>query len=190
MQLSDYATNRILNELPKEELKIDIDWYKMIADEAEKLLVNVAKMTTEEENWGKVEQAVQEQKYIDKNIAQFKNWNEAEIGILREIWKKLKKTGGEEVELKLDELKEKFASDKDNEEWEESLNIFAKKMLFLTYWKEWDLNGGGVSPFYWVSNDPENNKFLVKVVGESFQLPNGIKGPFALDFLNEVMTKL
>ena len=35
MQLSDYATNRILNELPKEELKIDIDWYKMIADEAE-----------------------------------------------------------------------------------------------------------------------------------------------------------
>ena len=35
MQLSDYATNRILNELPKEELKIDINWYKMIADEAE-----------------------------------------------------------------------------------------------------------------------------------------------------------
>lgn len=166
---------------------------KMIADEAEKLLVNVAKMTTEEENWGKVEQVVQEQKYIDKNIAQFKNWSEAEIGILREIWKKLKKTGGEEVELKLDELKEKFASSKDNEEWEEILNIFAKKMLFLTYWKywkDWDLNGNGVSPFYWVNNDLENNKFLVKVVGETFQLPNGIKGPFALDFLNEVMTKL
>ena len=163
---------------------------KWIADEAEKLLVNVAKMTTEEENWGKVEQILQKEKYIAKNIAQFKDWSEVEIGILREIWKKLKKTGGEEVELKFDELKEKFASDKDNEEWEEILNIFAKKMLFLTYWKEWDLNGGGVSPFYWVSNDPENNKFLVKVVGESFQLPNGIKGPFALDFLNEVMAKL
>lgn len=121
---------------------------KWIADEAEKLLVNVAKMTTEEENWGKVEQILQEEKYIAKNIAQFKNWSEAEIGILREVWKELKKTGGEEVELKFDELKEKFASDKDNEEWEEILNIFAKKMLFLTYWKEWDLNGGGVSPFY------------------------------------------
>lgn len=35
MQLSDYATNRILNGLPKKELKIDINWYKMIADEAE-----------------------------------------------------------------------------------------------------------------------------------------------------------
>ena len=109
---------------------------KWIADEAEKLLVNVAKMTTEEENWGKVEQILQEEKYIAKNIAQFKNWSEAEIGILREVWKELKKTGGEEVELKFDELKEKFASDKDNEEWEEILNIFAKKMLFLTYWKE------------------------------------------------------
>ena len=164
---------------------------KMIADEAEKLLVNVAKMTTEEENWGKVEQVLQEQKYIDKNIAQFKNWSEAEIGILREVWKELKQTGSEEVELKIDGLKEKVASSTDNEIWEEILNIFVKKLLFLQYWKEWDKNyNGSISPFYWVNNDLENNKFLVKVVGESFKLPNGIKGPFALDFLNEVMTKL
>ena len=46
MQLSDYATNRILNELPKEELKIDIDWYKMIADEAEE-----RKIKLEEEDY-------------------------------------------------------------------------------------------------------------------------------------------
>ena len=164
---------------------------KMIADEAEKLLVNVAKMTTEEENWGKVEQILQEQKYIDKNIAQFKNWSEAEIGILREVWKELKKTGSEEVELKIDGLKEKVASSTDNEIWGEILNIFVKKLLFLQYWKKWDKNYNVViSPFYWVNNDLENNKFLVKVVGESFKLPNGIKGPFALDFLNEVMTKL
>lgn len=63
---------------------------KMIAGEAEKLLVNVAKMTTEEENWDKVEQIFQEQKYIAENIAQFKDWSEAEIGILRGIWEKLK----------------------------------------------------------------------------------------------------
>lgn len=164
---------------------------KMIADEAEKLLVNVAKMTTEEENWGKIEQVVQEQKYINKNVAQFENWSEAEIGILREVWKELKKTGSEEVELKIDGLKEKVASSTDNEIWEEVLNIFVKKLLFLQYWKEWDKNyNGSISPFYWVNNDLENNKFLVKVVGESFKLPNGIKGPFALDFLNEVMTNL
>ena len=132
----------------------------------------------------------EEAKNIAKNIAQFETWSNVEVDILREIWKELKKTGGEEVELKLDELKEKVASHKDNEEWEEFLNTFAKKMLFLTYWKEWDKNYNGISPFYWVSNDPENNKFLVKVVGESFELPNGIKGTFALDFLNEVMTKL
>lgn len=46
MQLSDYATNRILNELPQEELKIDIDWYKMIADEAEE-----RKIKLEEEDY-------------------------------------------------------------------------------------------------------------------------------------------
>lgn len=46
MQLSDYATNRILNELPKEELKIDIDWYKMIDDEAEE-----RKIKLEEEDY-------------------------------------------------------------------------------------------------------------------------------------------
>lgn len=31
---------------------------------------------------------------------------------------------------------------------------------------------------------------LVKTMGESIQLPYGVQKPFALDFLNEVMTKL
>ena len=163
---------------------------KMIADEAEKLLVNVAKMTTEEENWGKVEQILQEEKYIAKNIAQFKNWSEAEIGILREVWKELKKTGGEEVELKFDELKEKFASDKDNEEWEEILDAFSYKMIRLYYLNDFDERFKGISPFRSVRNDPQRNRLLVEAIGESFKLPNGIKGPFALDFLNEVMTNL
>lgn len=163
---------------------------KMIADEAKKLLVNVAKMTTEEENWGKVEQILQEQKYIAENIAQFEDWSEAEIGILREVWKELKKTGGEEVELKLDELKEKVASDKDNEEWEEILDAFSYKMIRLYYLNDFDERFKGISPFRSVRNDPQRNRLLVEAIGESFKLPNGIKGPFALDFLNEVMTNL
>lgn len=163
---------------------------KWIADEAEKLLVNVAKMTTEEENWGKIEQIVQEQKYNAENIAQFEDWSEAEIGILREVWKKLKKTGGEEVELKLDELKEKVASGKDNEEWEEILDAFSYKMIRLYYLNDFDERFKGISPFRSVRNDPQRNRLLVEAIGESFKLPNGIKGPFALDFLNEVMTNL
>ena len=163
---------------------------KMIADEAEKLLVNVAKMTTEDENWGKVEQVLQEQKYIAENIAQFKNWSEAEIGILREVWKELKKTGGEEVELKLDELKEKVASDKDNEEWEEILGAFSYKMIRLYYLNNFSERFKGISPFRSVRNDPQRNRLLVEAIGESFQLSNGVQKRFALDFLNEVMTKL
>ena len=186
LQMEQVATNQ--NNLSAKEL----------SEEAKKLLVNVAKMTMEEESWEAFEKVEQERKSsvensaknIAKNIAQFETWSNVEVDILREIWKELKKKGGEEVELKLDELKEKVASHKDNEEWEEFLNTFAKKMLFLTYWKEWDKNYNGISPFYWVNNDLENNRFLVKVVGESFKLPNGIKGTFALDFLNEVMTKL
>lgn len=163
---------------------------KLIADEAEKLLVNVAKMTTEEENWGKVEQILQEQKYIAENIAQFEDWSEAEIGILREVWKELKKTGGEEVELKLDELKEKVASDKDNEEWEEILGAFSYKMIRLYYLNDFSERFKGISPFRSVRNDPQRNRLLVEAIGESFQLSNGVQKRFALDFLNEVMTKL
>ena len=129
-------------------------------------------------------------KYIAENIAQFKNWNEAEIGILREIWKELQRTGGEEVELKLDELKEKFASDKDNEEWEEILDAFSYKMIRLYYLNDFDERFKGISPFRSVRNDPQRNRLLVEAIGESFKLPNGIKGPFALYFLNEVMTNL
>ena len=163
---------------------------KMIADEAEKLLINVAKMTTEEENWGKVEQLLQEQKYIAENIAQFEDWSEAEIGILREVWKKLKKTGGEEVELKLDELKEKVASGKDNEEWEEILDAFSYKMIRLYYLNDFDERFKGISPFRSVRNDPQRNRLLVEAIGESFKLPSGVQKNFGLDFLNEVMTKL
>lgn len=163
---------------------------KMIADEAEKLLINVAKMTTEEENWDKVEQLLQEQTYIAENIAQFKDWSEVEIGILREIWKKLKKTGGEKVELKLDELKEKVASGKGNEEWEEILDTFPNKLILLTYSKTFAKHFNAVFPFHLVDYDPQKNSFLVEVLAKSFQLPNGEQRPFALDFLNEVMTKL
>lgn len=163
---------------------------KMIADEAEKLLVNVAKMTMEEENWDKIEQVLQEQKYIAENIAQFKNWNEAEIGILREIWKELQRIGGEEVKLKLDELKEKVASDKDNEEWEEILNAFSGKAIRLTYSKDFGEHFNAVFPFYTLNYEPQKNRLLVEVLSKSFRLPNGEHGPFALEFLNEVMTKL
>lgn len=163
---------------------------KWIADEAEKLLVNVAKMTTEEENWGKIKQVVQEQKYNAENIAQFEDWSEAEIGILREVWKKLKKTGGEEVELKLDELKEKVASGKDNEEWEEILDAFSYKMIRLYYLNDFDERFKGISPFRSVRNDPQRNRLLVEAIGESFKLPSGVQKNFGLDFLNEVMTKL
>lgn len=102
---------------------------KMIADEAEKLLVNVAKMTTEEENWGKVEQILQEEKYIAENIAQFEDWSEAEIGILRKIWKELKKTGGADrkVELNLDELKETLTSGVGNKADDDILDSFGEK---------------------------------------------------------------
>lgn len=147
-------------------------------------------MTTEEENWGKVEQILQEQKYIAENIAQFEDWSEAEIGILREVWKELKKTGGEEVELKLDELKEKVASDKDNEEWEEILGAFSYKMIRLYYLNDFSERFKGISPFRSVRNDPQRNRLLVEAIGESFQLSNGVQKRFALDFLNEVMTKL
>lgn len=163
---------------------------KWIADEAEKLLVNVAKMTTEEENWDMIEQILQEEKYIAENIDQFEDWSETEIGILREVWKKLKKTGGEEVELKLDELKEKFASSKDNEEWEEILDAFSYKMIRLYYLHDFDKHFKGISPFRSVRNDPQRNNLLVDVIGESFQLPDGVQRTFGLDFLNEVMTKL
>lgn len=163
---------------------------KWIADEAEKLLVNVAKMTTEEENWDKIEQILREQKYIAENIAQFKNWSEAEIGILREIWEKLKKKGGEKVELELDELKEKVASGKDNEEWEEIFNTFSGKAVCLTYSKDFDEHFNAVYPFYALYYDPIKNKLLVEVLSKSFRLPNGEHRPFALEFLNEVMTKL
>ena len=109
---------------------------------------------------------------------------------MREIWKELKKTGGEKVELKLDELKEKVASHKDNEEWEEILNTFSEKAIRLNYLHDFDKYIKGISPFRRIDNDPQKNKLLVEVFGESVQLPNGVKRPFALDFLNEVMAKL
>lgn len=163
---------------------------KMIADEAEKLLVNVIKMTNEEGNWDKIEQLLWEQKYIAKNIAQFKDWNEVEIGILREIWEKLKETGGEKVELKFDELKEKVASGKDNEEWEEILDTFSKKLIPLIYAKHFGEHFNAIFPFSIVKYDPQKNSFSVEFVVESAHLPNGEQKDFALDFLNEVMRNL
>ena len=163
---------------------------KMIADEAEKLLVNVIKMTNEEENWDKIEQLLWEQRYIAKNIAQFKDWSEVEIGILREIWEKLKKTGGEKVELKFDELKGKVASGKDNEEWEEILDTFSKKLTPLIYSKHFGEHFNAVFPFSIVEYNPQKNSFSVEVLVGSAQLTNGEQKDFALDFLNEVMRNL
>lgn len=166
---------------------------KWIADEAEKLLVNVAKMTTEEENWDMIEQILQEEKYIAENVAQFEDWSEAEIGILREIWKKLKKTGGADrkVELNLDELKATLTSGMDNKADDDILNSFKKKVIALEYKKE--RIGKEIKsypPLPWVMIDPESNKMIVETCRESLDLLSKSKGTTALDFLNEVMTKL
>lgn len=183
LQMEQVATNQ--NNLSAKEL----------SEEAKKLLINVAKMTTTEENWEAIEKLVQggnpmTEDYLAENMAQFEDWSEVEIGILREIWKKLKKTGGEEVELKLDELKEKVVSGKDNEDWEEILDAFSGKAIRLNYLKDFDKYIKGISPFRRIDNDTQKNKLLVEVFGESVQLPNGLKRPFALDFLNEVMENL
>lgn len=166
---------------------------KMIADEAEKLLVNVAKMTTEEENWGKVEQIFQEQKYIAENIAQFKDWSEAEIGILRKIWKELKKTGGADrkVELNLDELKETLTGGVDNKADDDILDSFGKKVSVLKYNKKrsGEVTSGFI-PIASVTIDPESNKMIVETGGKFLDLISKAKETTALDFLNEVMTKL
>lgn len=166
---------------------------KWIADEAEKLLVNVAKMTTEEENWDMIEQILQEEKYIAENVAQFEDWSEAEIGILREIWKKLKKTGGADrkVELNLDELKATLTSGMDNKADDDILNSFKKKVIALEYKKE--RIGKEIKsypPLPWVMIDPESNKMIVQTCRESLDLLSKSKGTTALDFLNEVMAKL
>lgn len=166
---------------------------KMIADEAEKLLVNVAKMTTEEENWGKVEQILQEEKYIAENIAQFEDQSEAEIGILRKIWKELKKTGGADrkVELNLDELKETLTSGVGNKADDDILASFGKKVSVLEYNKK--RSGevtSGFLPIASVTIDPESNKMIVETGGKFLDLLSKAKETTALDFLNEVMTKL
>ena len=166
---------------------------KMIADEAEKLLVNVAKMTTEEENWSKVEEIFQEQKYIAENIAQFKDWSEAEIGILRKVWKELKKTGGADrkVELNLDELKETLTSGVGNKADDDILDSFGEKVSVLEYNKK--RSGevtSGFLPIASVTIDPESNKMIVETGGKFLDLLSKAKETTALDFLNEVMTKL
>ena len=166
---------------------------KMIADEAEKLLVNVAKMTTEEENWDKIEQVLQEQKYIAENIAQFKDWSEAEIGILHKIWKELKKTGGADrkVELNLDELKETLTSGVDNKADDDILDSFGKKVSVLKYNKKrsGEVTSGFI-PIASVTIDPESNKMIVETGGKFLDLLSKAKETTTLDFLNEVMTKL
>ena len=165
---------------------------KMIADEAEKLLVNVAKMTTEEENWGMIEQILQEEKYIAENIAQFKDWSEAEIGILREIWKKLKKTGGvdRKVELNLDTLKETLASGVDDDTWGNTLEMFQEKIIRVKYKKKCNGKKYSFLPFNSFTIDPESNKMTVETGGNFLGLFSEGKETAVLDFLNEVMTEL
>ena len=166
---------------------------KMIADEAEKLLVNVAKMTMEEENWGKVEQILQEEKYVAENIAQFEDWSEAEISILRKIWKELKKTGGADrkVELNLDEVKETLTSGVDNKADDDILESFGKKVSILEYKKKRTGEAtSGFLPIAFVSIDPESNKMVVETGGKFLDLLSKAKETTALDFLNEIMTKL
>lgn len=165
---------------------------KWIADEAEKLLVNVAKMTTEEENWDMIEQILQEEKYIAENIAQFKDWNEAEIGILREIWEKLKKTGGADrkVELNLDTLKETLASGVDDDTWGNTLEMFRKKIIRVKYKKKCNGKKYSFLPFNSFTIEPESNKLTVETGGNFLGLFSKGKETAVLDFLNEVMTKL
>ena len=166
---------------------------KMIADEAEKLLVNVAKMTTEEENWDKIEQIFQEQKYIAENIAQFKDWSEAEIGILRGIWEKLKETGGTDrkFEFNLDELKETLTNGMSNKADDDILNSFGEKVSALEYKKKrTGETTRGFRPLASVTIDPESNKMIIEAGGKFLDLLSKAKETTTLDFLNQVMTKL
>ena len=183
LQMEQVATNQ--NNLSAKEL----------SEEAKKLLINVAKMTTKEENWELVEQMFKqiedEQKNIAKNIAQFEGWNSIEKNILREIWEELKKAGDKDVELKLSELKEKVISDEDSEAWEKVLETLPSKLVTLTYWKNWTNSLRGIAPFTLVNVDPEEDKILIGVMGEMINHYNGVvEKTITLDFLNAVMTEL
>jgi hypothetical protein len=163
---------------------------KELSDEAKKLLENVVKMATEEENWEAIEKIVEGQKYTTKNIAQFKDWSKIEVDILHEIWEAVKKTDGVIVELKLSELKEKNIDEKDSEAWEKALSTLPEKIISLKYWRKWtDGLKGGVAPFSWVDIEPKNDRILVTRVGE-MMLPSGLEKAITLDFLNEVMEKI
>lgn len=163
---------------------------KKLSEEAEKMLENVVKMATEEENWEAIEKIVEGQKYTTKNIVQFKGWSKIEVDILHEIWEAVKKTDGVIVELKLSELKEKIIDEKDSEAWEKALSTLPEKIISLKYWRKWtDGLKGGVSPFSWVDIEPKNDRILVTRVGE-MMLPSGLEKAITLDFLNEVMAKV
>jgi hypothetical protein len=192
--VSDLVAKVFLLRLQMEQVAVNQNSTsaKWIADEAEKLLVNVAEMTMEEENWGKVEQVLQEQKYIAENIAQFKDWSEAEIDILREIWKELQRTGGADrkVELNLDTLKETLASGVDDDTWGNTLETFHEKIIRVKYKKKCNGKKYSFLPFNSFTIDPESNKMTIETGGNFLGLFSKGKETAVLDFLNEVMTKL
>lgn len=183
LQMEQVATNQ--NNLSAKEL----------SEEAKKLLINVAKMTTKEEDWELIEQMFKqiedEQKNFTKNIAQFEGWNSIEKNILREIWEELKKVGDKDVTLKLSELKEKVIGNEDSEAWENVLETLPKKLVSLTYWKNWTYSRIGINPFTLVNVDPQEDKILIGVTGEMINYYNGVvEKTITLDFLNAVMTEL
>lgn len=125
--------------------------------------------------------------YIAENLAQFEDWSEVEIGILREIWKKLKKTGGKKVELKLDELKGTCIFGQEHDTWENVLETFSKKAIRLRYYQKILI----VTNFVSINIVPEDNKMTIETFdGSELGFPVSEGWNFALDFLDKVMTEL
>ena len=125
--------------------------------------------------------------YIAENLAQFEDWSEVEIGILREIWKKLKKTDSKKVELKLDELKDTCIVGQEHDTWDSVLETFPKKAIRLRYYQKILI----VTNFVSINIDPEDNKMTIETFdGSELGFPVSEGWNFALDFLDKVMTEL
>lgn len=109
------------------------------------------------------------------------------IGILREIWKKLKKTDSKKVELKLDELKDTCIVGQEHDTWDSVLETFPKKAIRLRYYQKILI----VTNFVSINIDPEDNKMTIETFdGSELGFPVSEGWNFALDFLDKVMTEL
>lgn len=131
--------------------------------------------------------------YLAENLAQFEDWSEVEIGILREIWEELKKTDSKKVELKLDELKDTCIVGQEHDTWDSVLETFPKKAIQLWFYKEEPYGEKHISvvPFISIGIEPDYNKMTIETIEESdLGFPVGKEKNIALDFLNTVLTEL